>query len=142
MKNCRIYLALTLCFVLLLFYSNNSLQAQNRLGVSYWENTQPKSSVITQLYIDDYRQNIVVYENCYNGPCNWGKESLMKRGNDYWASYKQDFAEYRFRVRIIDKNSISVLAKMRYRDSEEWDYLEYSFKRSYNHGSSGGISTK
>jgi len=98
--------------------------------------------VITQLYIDDHRQDIVVYQNCYNGPCGWGRETLQKRGNDYWASYNQDFVQYRFRVRIIDKNSISVLAKMKYRDSDEWDYLEYSFRRSYDHGNSGGISTK
>lgn len=142
MKNCRIYLALSLCFVLLLFCSNNSLQAQNRLGVSYWKNTEPRTSVITELYIDDHRQNIIVYENCYDGPCTWGRETLNKRGNDYWASYILDFVEYRFRVRIIDQNRISVLAKMKYQDSDEWDYLEYSFRRNENRGNSGGISTK
>lgn len=142
MKNCKICLALSLCFILLLFCSNNSLQAQTRLGVSFWENTSPRSSMITKLYIDDHRQNIVVYENCLDTPCNWGRETLRKRGSDYWASYSQDFAQYRFRVRIIDKNSIAVSARVQYRDTNECDYLEYSFKRSYNHGSSGGISTK
>lgn len=143
MKNCRIYLALSLCFILLLICSNTSLQAQNnRLGVSYWENTRPNSSMITQLFIDDRRQNIVVYQNCYDGPCGWGRETLRKRGNDYLASYNQDFVQYRIRVRIIDRNRILVLAKMKYRDTDEWDYLEYSFRRSQGHGNSGGISTK
>lgn len=143
MKNCRIYLALSLCFILLLICSNTSLQAQNnRLGVSYWENTRPSSSMITQLFIDDRRQNIVVYIDGGDGPRGWGRETLWKRGNDYLASYNHDFVEYRIRVRLIDRNRIQVLAKMKYRDTDEWDYLEYSFRRSQGHGNSGGISTK
>ena len=117
--------------------------AQNEgLGIAYWENTEPQSSEITAIFIDDRSQDIIVFQNCYDGPCNWGREMLWKSGNDYIAHYDQDFVQYRFRVRKINENRIAVLAKMKYRDHNEWDYYEYSFRRSFNQRESGGISAK
>ena len=136
-------LALSLLVCLFTFSSVNKLHAQHdRLGAAFWKNVDPHTAVITKLFINDLDHEITAYETCRGGDVSWGAKTLKRKGRVYVATYNQDFANYELNVRMLSENRLHVLAKMKYRDSDEWDVWEYSFYRSYEMGSSGGISNK
>lgn len=120
------------------------IQAQDIIGTSTWENTDPYSGVLSKLFIDTRNWNLTAYEDCMEGDCSWGSERMMPTDDGFVVTYFKDFTEYEIFVRPLNEDLIQVVATTKYKDcvAGDVDVLDYDFVRISGRGSSGGYSNK